>query len=670
MRYGVDYYPEQWERERRARDVERMAAMGFESARMMEFAWAVVEPEPGRFDFSLFDEVLGFLEGRGMKAVLGTPTAAPPAWIMGLDPDFRAVYVDGTVRDFGQRREACLSGPAYREASRRVVAEIARRYGRDGRVEGFQVDNEIGHEGSDRCVCPRCAAGFARWLEARYGSVGAVNDAWGTSFWSERLRAFSDATPPRASVSVGQNPSLVLDYYRYMSELQVGFAAEQAAILRAASDPGKWITTNLYSTPLSAALDARRLMEPMDVAGWDNYPVWGDQDEPIPHYFNSYMLSYARGLKGGKPFAVMEQFSGFQGHACLGHRPPDAVAALWAAQAAAQGADRIYYFRWRTARRGQEQLCHGIFDADDRENGRSRAIRAHIREGRAAFKDISPVPVESEACVAYHRPSLWLLRDQYLSKGLDYKPVAYMQAGGDRELARNYAPFSLLHVNCDVVDVDALDPGEYKLIVLPLYQLADEAVAARLSAWVEAGGVLVLGFRAGARTADNAATESPLPGPFAAMAGLEVEAFESLNATKGKMRFRLLSCEAENWAEVLDCKAAKPLARHAGRKWYAGRPAVAVNHWGKGLVYYVGTSPGPLGLLALFGRIMRSAGLKPRFRGMSLESVLRKAADGSVWRVVLNHSSRKKRAFGATVAPYGCTVVPAGRRDRRNAPSS
>jgi beta-galactosidase len=659
MLFGVDYYPEQWTPADWPRDADRMREWGVGAARMMEFAWAVIEPEEGRFDFSLFDAVIDILHSRGIKSVLGTPTAAAPAWLAARDLSVLGVYIDGTPRAFGTRREACLNSPRYREAARRVTAEIARRYGGDSRVIGFQIDNELGHEGSDRCICPNCAKEWPRWLEARYsGDIGRLNEAWGNVFWSRCFGSFSEVPLPGPHVASTHNPALMLDYYRFMADTARIFVAEQAGIIRAKACPGQWITTNLFPTPLSCVYDFQGILEPMDFPGFDNYPVWGDQDEPMPYYFASYLLELVRGLKGGGPFAVLEQFSNVQGHWRLGYAPPPEQAALWTEQAIARGADKVFWFRYRTARRAQEQLCYGILDPDGSLSPNGEAILKRVGEGRASYEGWLSAKPEARACVLHDRANAWLLRDQQLSTGLSDKPASFMETGYDREVARACAPFVLHNVPFDLRPSEGFDPSPYALISLPLYQMADPALAERLGAWVKCGGVLVLGYRSGSRDRENAAWPGPLPGPFAEMAGIEVRAFEALGRNKLKGRRGIIPLEFENWVDIVEPHEAEVLARVSDRrKWYSGAPLLTRNAWGGGAVYYLASSPGALAILLLYRRIMGEAGLKPRFKGVGVEIVERKRADGSLARFILNHSPRARRVMGRRLPPWGSAVL-------------
>lgn len=658
LSFGVDWYPEQWPESMWERDADRMRERGIEVVRLMEFAWSVLEPEKGRFDFSLFDRAISLLAERGIGVILGTPTATFPAWLLDEDPAVLQVAVDRRTRDFGSRRMACFNSAAYRAAALRVVAACAGHFASDERVVGWQIDNEIGHEGSDRCVCDSCRRAWHSWLERRYGSVGALNAQWGNVFWGTSLSRFDQAPVPRRQVSAGFNPGLLLDYDRFCSDSASSFAEEQVAILRARIGPGCFITTNLFPPPLSLAIDMEKLTARMDFASWDNYPVWGEQDEPYPYLFQSFIESYIRGLHGSEPFTVMEEFAGMQGHVCLGHLPPEEQAVLWTNQAVARGANRIVYFRWRTAPYGQEQLCYGLFDTDDRETSRASALFRNMAEAKKAFSSFASVPFESSACLVYSKDDARVIREQHLSEGLSMRATDWANAGYDIELAKWFAPYVLFNINADVKSTTSVDLSKYRMISLPLYQMADADFVKRLDEWVRSGGHLVLGYRAGARDARNWNVGEPLPGLFADMAGLRVPRFESLN--KGKVGISLgpIPAKGEVWADLIEPTTARTIARYRDRrKFYSGMPCATVNEHGKGKVWYIGTSLDSTGLFLMYRKILRAARMDPRFHGYGVEVVERRSRDGRMVKIAMNHNPKPRRVLGRRLGPYGWTVV-------------
>ena len=537
--------------------------------------------------------------------------------------------------------------------------EIARRYGKHPEVAGFQIDNELGHEGSDRCVCAHCAREWHSWLAKRYGGVKNLNEAWGTIFWGRTVTDFAQVPVPRIQTASRHNPALLLDYDRFLSDTASAFAAEQVEILRGRSNPDKWITTNLFPVPFSLSLDMEDVTKDMDFASWDNYPVWGEDEKPLPYFFQSFLMTYVRGLKKDKPFTVMEQLSGIQAHVCLGHLPPEPQVALWTNQAVARGAERIVYFRWRTAPFAQEQLCYGLLDTDDRPTERLRVLGENLLDAREAFSDFASQPFESPVCLVYSKDDARLLREQYLSLGLYHKNTEWMQVGLDLELAKWFAPYIVFNVNADVKSVRSVELDRYRLVSLPLLQMADPEFVERLAAWVDRGGVLVLSYRSGARDLSNRNVTAPLPGLFRALAGVRVERFEALGRAKVRLRVGGLPAHGEVWADIVEPETAEPVAFWTDRaKFYRGSPCVTVNSLGKGKVWYVGTSPDPAAAFLLYRRILRSAGLAPRFAGLGIEIVDRRRRDGSEVSVILNHSPRRRRVLGRAVEPWGWAVVP------------
>jgi beta-galactosidase len=156
--FGVDYYPEQWPETRWAVDADMMRRVGFNVVRLAEFAWSRLEPREGEFNFAWLDRAIEVLRARGMEVVLGTPTAAPPVWVMRKHPDAYRALDDGRRVTFGHRRHYCPNHPGFREQTRAIVTAMADHYRGHPAVIGWQIDNEFG----DRCYCPNCARAFGR----------------------------------------------------------------------------------------------------------------------------------------------------------------------------------------------------------------------------------------------------------------------------------------------------------------------------------------------------------------------------------------------------------------------------------------------------------------------------------------------------------------------------
>jgi len=237
--FGVDYYPEQWPEDRWPLDADLMVRAGFTCVRLAEFSWGVLERAEGKLDFEWLDRAVELLAGRGLKVVLGTPTASPPSWLMSADPSQFRVSEDGRQVSYGNRRGYCPSHPGYRARCRRIAAAMAERYGNHAAVIGWQIDNEFG----DRCYCPSCAAAFRRWLEVRHGTLEELNRRWGTAFWGHCYRSWEDIPVPLSSGGA-PNPGLALDFRRFVSDLYAEFQREQIDVIRARSPAGSSPTTS------------------------------------------------------------------------------------------------------------------------------------------------------------------------------------------------------------------------------------------------------------------------------------------------------------------------------------------------------------------------------------------------------------------------------------------
>jgi len=81
----------------------RRHAAGFNFVRLAEFARTKLEPSAGSHDFSWLDAALATLNQQRIRAVLGTPTASPPAWLVMVNPDMQLVGINGAPLRYSSR---------------------------------------------------------------------------------------------------------------------------------------------------------------------------------------------------------------------------------------------------------------------------------------------------------------------------------------------------------------------------------------------------------------------------------------------------------------------------------------------------------------------------------------------------------------------------------------
>ena len=356
--FGAAYYPEHWSAADRADDARRMADAGVNVVRMGEFAWDRIEPRRGRFDFGLFDETIAALGEAGIDTILCTPTATPPRWLTDPHPEWMRIDESGRAMEHGSRQHCCTNNDAFRAESRRVTQALAEHFAPNGRVVGWQTDNELYCHFS-QCHCPACLWGFRRFLRERYGCIDALNAAWGASFWGLTFDAFEQVPLPHpAGRPACPNPTHLLDYRRYLASSVADFQRRQVLILRDARADW-WI----FHNGLFRHVDYWAFTEDLDFLGVDVYPAFGAGaagDAVGPALLNER----CRAVSGG--YVVPEQQAGPGGQRPYLHpavRPGQMR--LWAWQSIAHGADGLLHFRWRTCRFGAEEYWHGVLDHDN-----------------------------------------------------------------------------------------------------------------------------------------------------------------------------------------------------------------------------------------------------------------------------------------------------------------
>jgi beta-galactosidase len=550
VRLGVAYYPEQWPRERWELDASLMAAAGLSIVRLGEFAWARLQPARDEFDLAWLDEAIGVLAARDLDVVLGTPTAAPPAWLIEEHPEILPVRADGPVR-FGHRRHYCPNVASFHAATEEIVTVLAKRFGRDPRVLGWQIDNELG----GRCLCDTCAATFRDWLRERYGSLDALNDAWGTAFWSQTYDKWSQIPLPDAAPRV-PNPGLALDYRRFVSDSYVGYQKLQIEILRAHCDERQFVTTNLMGFGFPE-IDYHELARDLDLVSWDNYPILDSKRRWTTPALSADAM---RGLKD-RGVWVMEQQVGPLGWENL-LTPAREEFRLWAFQAIAHGAEALVFFRWRTARFGTEQHWHGILDADGEARGRYAQVAELARELEPlAAKLFGAAPAASVA-ILHDYDSRFAAQVQPTHASLAYEDSVHV----------HYAALKRLGVDVDVVSPRA-DLSRYRLVVAPNLRVVDETIADALRAC----GSLVLAPRAGVRDRFGSVPERRLPAWLDDLAGVHLLDYACVDEVRfGSSDGARADGSMHGWIEELALDGADVVARFTDGP-FSGTPAITTH---------------------------------------------------------------------------------------------
>ena len=668
MYFGADYYPEHWPRERWETDAKLMQEAGFNLIRVAEFSWAQLEPSAGRWDFGWLDDALAVFYKYGIQVVMGTPTATPPKWLMDKHPEIYKRDFQGLVLGFGSRRHYCYNSEIYREYSEKIVEKMARHYANHPAVAAWQIDNEFTAGDGLYCYCESCRQKFIVWLKKKYGSLDALNKAWGTVFWSQTYTDWDQIIVPRKSAvhrTLGaiecnaHNPGLNLDYARFQSDAIVDYCAIQSRIIR------RWSKAPITHNVVNEKYDYYKMGDELDILTYDNYPylsMRGAPDKNTQIYNPALQIDQLRGVKQ-KNVWVMEEESGPCGWNALSDTPrPDQIRE-WTYQTMAHGAESIVYFRWRACLFGTEQYWYGILDHDGIPRRRYEEVKQIGGEMPkvAAYNEGSTV--DSEILMVRSFEQQWSHEFQPHSWEFDYRKYFFSL----------YCGFSKKHYNLDISS-EKIDFSRYKLIVAPAFNLMDETLKAKFEKYVAEGGNLVVTFRSGTKEMDNSMTERTLPGYFKDLAGVEVEEFDARYRNPAKVKGVCGDGEVSLWLDILKPETAKVLATYEG-DFYDGRAAITVNQFGKGRCYYVGCDLDEAATGELLDYIAKECGVAKAIDNLpvEVEAVRKKTADGKTFYFLLNAVEEKqeiKLPFAAkdlltgekvgpklTLNPYAAMVV-------------
>lgn len=570
MILGVDYYPEHWPIAMMDEDMRRIVALGANTVRIGEFAWHMMEKVEGQYDFSFFDQVIEKLKAQGLKIIFGTPTATFPAWLAKKSPEILAMDIMGKRHAFGGRRQYCYNSPVYQQKTKEIVTELLMHYKDEEGIIAWQIDNELGHEGSDQCYCPVCEQAFHAFLERKYQSIDHLNEIYGTIFWGQTYNTFCEVPMPTATITC-HNPSLLLDWARFRSESINHYASIQIDIVNRFKQPHQTVTHNLFGGFFDRAYDQNVLAENLDVVSYDNYPVWGGLEAPLSPAHIAMTLDYIRGLKQ-KNFWIVEELMGAQGHTVIGYLPRPNQGKLWAMQAMARGCEALLFFRWRGMTRGAEQFCQGILDADNRENDKYREVSTFFNAVKAN-EDVFYQPIKAEVAILYDFDNRWSWAAQPQSHAFNFTD----------EFVRVYEGFHRLNVMTDVISVDKAF-SDYKIVVLPVMQIVDETLLKRLDAFASNGGTVIFGFRSGIKDKHN---NLPLgTNKVHEFCGIEITNYESLGHG---VQVELLEIpeKVSVWRDLIYPKNAEALYHYKDAN-YSTFAAATLKHHHNGKVYYWG----------------------------------------------------------------------------------
>ncbi|MCC9078432.1 beta-galactosidase [Litorilinea aerophila] len=598
--HGGDYNPDQWPEEIWHEDMRLMELARCNAMSVGIFAWSRLEPEEGRFDFSWLDQIMDMLHARGIYAVLATPSGARPAWLSAKYPEVLRVRPDRTRNLHGLRHNHCFTSPIYREKVRIINTKLAERYRDHPALLVWHISNEYGGE----CHCELCREAFRQWLQRKYGSLDALNHAWWTAFWSHTYTDWSQIDPP-SPIGESRLHGLNLDWKRFVTDQTIDFMLAEAAPLRAIT-PDVPITTNFMGT--YPGLNYWKMAPHLDVISWDSYPQWhGAEPDWVLAANVAFTHDINRCLKGGKPFMLMESTPSTTNWFPVAKLKRPGMHLLSSLQAVAHGSDTVQYFQWRKSRGSSEKFHGAVVDHVGHEHTRVFRDVAQVGELLQRLDGVVGTTTQPEVALIYDWENNWAINDAQGPRieKKDYLPTCQ----------RHYRPFWQRGIPVDVIDMDQELEG-YRLLIAPMLYMVRPGVAERIEAFVRNGGTFVATYWSGIVDENDLCFLGGFPGPLRDVLGIWAEEIDALYdhdvnhvvPVPGNSLGLSGLYTARELCDLIHAESAQVLATYRD-DFYAGRPALTVNHFGQGQAYYIASRNDDRFLSDFYGALARHLGL-------------------------------------------------------------
>lgn len=629
MLYGGDYNPEQWPEEIWEEDMRLFHKAHIDVVTLNVFSWAALQPDESTYDFSKLDKIMKLVKENGLKVCMATSTAAHPAWMARKYPDILRVEHNGMKRKFGARHNSCPNSPNYRKYSAVLVEKIAERYKEYDNIVAWHINNEFG----GWCYCENCEKAFRVWLQKKYGTLDELNRVWNTAFWSHTMYDWDDVVAcnmlSEEFLWDGQIRTnfqgISLDYNRFNSDSMLEcFNIEKDVLKRITPDIP--VTTNLMGA--YKHLDYQKWAKDMDFVSWDNYPAY--DAVPGDAAMNHDLM---RGLKQGKPFALMEQTPGVSNwHIyCKLKRP--GVMRLWSYEAVAHGADTVMFFQMRRSMGACEKYHSGVIEHVGTDD--TRVFREITALG-AELDKLQGVTLgaraKSDVAIVFDWDNWWAAE---LSAGPS-KLINYT-----KEVSFYYRAFFQQNISVDFVSVED-DLSSYKLVVAPMLYMCKDGFDEKVREYVQQGGSFLTTYFSGYVEDHDLVTLGGYPGRLKDILGIWVEESDALPPEEnnsfvyeGKQYPAGLLCD------LMHLRGAKEIASYES-DFYAGMPVLTENEFGKGKAYYVGARSNEEFYKKYLGDICESLGIRPVAKTPEGIEATARYNDNGEFLFLLNNTQEEK----------------------------
>ena len=581
--YGAAYYNEYMpgdQAERLEKDVALMKAAGLNVVRMGESTWSLWEPEDGQFDYAWMDRIVDAMGKAGIKVILGTPTYSVPAWMAHQHPEILGRRLGGGENTYGMRQNMDTDSAAYRFYAERLIRHIVAHYKDNPNVIGWQLDNETG---SYEAANPDVFIGFQHYLEKKFGTPEALSKAWFLNYWGENLHTWEDLPTRDGAQSTGYK----LEWSRWSQMRVTDFLHWQAGLVRECGGKGQFVTTD-YGGMMKRDVNEEAVAEALDIVA--NNVYHGTQDH-FDGSFQALQSDFARSLKHGN-FLVTETnaqtigwSSGSQFPHYDGQMREDVYTHL------SNGANMVEYWHWASIAANQETYWKGVLSHDLEPNRAYAEVSKTAHELQKIGPQLVGLKVHNDVAILWSRDSANAISFMPYGGGVPARSWTGDPDGYASVVQQMHKSLYDLHVGADFVFPETVDFSAYKLLIVPVLYIADDALLKRISDYVKNGGHVVMTFKSGFANENSAVRWVRAPGPLREAAGFSYQEFSNLErplALKDDPYHAGGENKVSYWAEFLMPEHAKALAFY-DHPFFGKWPAITENQFGAGRLIYEGT---------------------------------------------------------------------------------
>lgn len=574
--FGGDYNPEQWPQETWEDDFRLLQKAHINIMTLNVFNWALLQPDETTYCFDKLDKVMELTKKYGINVCMATSTGAHPAWMARKYPDILRVTNNGIRRKYGRRHNACQNSPTYRKYAKALVEQLVKRYADCDNIVAWHISNEYG----GICYCENCEKKFRLWLQKKYGTIEELNRVWNLNFWSHTMYDWEDVVVPNLLSEEFEDDGvrtmfqgISLDYARFNSDGMLECFNMEKEIIKKYM-PGVPVTTNFMGT--YKPIDYQKWGDSLDFASWDNYPSCDEGPAEI-----AMRHDLMRGLKGGKPFALMEQTPGVSNwqEYCKLKRP--GVLRLWSYQAVAHGADTVMFFQMKQ-NIGACEKFHTAF-INHVGHGETRVFREASELGVELKEKIKGLTLggrtDAKIAIVFDWDNWWAAEN---SAGPS-RMINYLD-----EVKQYYKALYDMNYSVDMISVET-DLSDYKLVIAPLLYMCKEGFDEKIHNYVAGGGTFLTTYFSGYVEEHDLVVCGGYPGKLKDILGIWVEETDALpGGEENRFSYGGNAFPARILCDLIHLRGAEMLGAYE-KDFYAGMPVLTKNRFGKGNAYYVGT---------------------------------------------------------------------------------